>query len=231
MYATGRSLALYKELVNAGTPLPEPAALICSVGTRIYSGEGLHSSAVEDAKQDADWHALLSDGWDREAVQRAAERVSGSLTSQADSEQGEFKLSYVGDFDAVQSLRTELSNDGLDVKVIFSSGKDIDILPSNAGKGNAVRHLLKQYASADGLTYENIAARTLVCGDSGNDVAMLGQPGVKACIVGNAQQELLEWFKRECSSDAATHPNGRAAESILYALREFNLLASGQQST
>lgn len=57
-------------------------------------------------------------------------------------------------------------------------------------------------------------------------MAMLGQPGVKACIVGNAQSELVEWYKANCSEQAAVHATGRCAWSILSALRHFRFLDS-----
>ena len=222
VYATGRSLQLCSELVHSGVPLCEPTALICSVGTRIYSGSCLHTA--DSASEDESWREQLLNGWDRDAAARCAKRVGNALSPQADSEQTEFKLSFTGDFDSVQKLRSELEAAQLNAKVIFSCGKDVDILPNNAGKGNAVRHLLSKYAQADGVSYSDFASRALVCGDSGNDIAMLGQRFVKACIVGNSQQELLDWFKRDCNSDAAVHPSGRASESIMHALHHFGLL-------
>jgi hydroxymethylpyrimidine pyrophosphatase-like HAD family hydrolase len=68
--------------------------------------------------------------------------------------------------------------------VVYSSSRDLDILPKYANKGNALEWLLK-HLQISGF-------ETLVAGDSGNDSAMFLIPGVRGIVVENAQPELVE---------------------------------------
>ncbi len=154
---------------------------------------------------DEEFSRKLDVGWDRERLHAAAASLAPSeLVEQAASEQRPHKISFEvhsADADALLArLRRALDATGA-YSLVFSAGKDVDILPRGASKGEALRVLLGELAhgvrgggqqqGSDVL--KQLAERTLVCGDSGNDVELVAVDDVRACVVANAKQELLKW--------------------------------------
>jgi sucrose-6F-phosphate phosphohydrolase len=174
-YVTGRGLASTLQLI-ASEGLLTPDAIVAGVGTAIHHGPAW--------QPDRSWHRLLSQGWSGERV-NAASAFFPALVPQPESHQGLLKRSFY--LEAAHAPRTlRLFADALRhhrtrARLVYSSGVDLDVLPTRAGKGNAVRHLVRQW----GLSLGD----TLVCGDSGNDWEMLSL-GCPAAMVANAQPEL-----------------------------------------
>ena len=209
VYATGRSLYLYRLLAEAKSLL-KPDALITSVGTEMYFDE-------KHEEYDPEWAEVLSQGWNRESIVEIASQFS-QLQSQPKSEQNPFKISYYlaesVAKDTIAQLRTALNKNGFKIKLIYSAGQDLDLLPRNGDKGLAVKFLRRRW---------NIAAeQTMVCGDSGNDVSMF-QGQEKGLIVGNAKPELLEWYKAN-KNDNLYLAQSICAGGILEGLKHFNFL-------
>lgn len=191
VYATGRSFASFGELsaeflATTGQPLLSPDYLIAGVGSEIY-----HQN-----QRDSAWAARLSANWQR---QRIADLLAGlpELVLQPTPEQNPWKLSYFvkpqipskqsSETQLVEQLLQLLASQGLNAEVIFSSNRDLDILPSQANKGTAMAYLQNKLGIG--------AKATLVCGDSGNDISLFAQ-GTLGVIVSNAQPELLDWHRQ-----------------------------------
>jgi sucrose-6-phosphatase len=179
VYSTGRSPVLYKELKTQKNLL-EPDALVLSVGTEIY---------LDDTDTpDSDWSEILSPGWERETVLSITQKYR-ELIRQPDSEQRPFKVSFFLEQEVcanvLPQLEAELQKSNLNVKLIYSSGIDLDIVPYSSDKGQAMQFLRQKWKFA--------AEQTVVCGDSGNDIALFAVGNERGIIVGNARKELLQW--------------------------------------
>jgi len=209
VYSTGRSLTSYSQLLTE-KPLLPPDILICAVGTEIY-----HQGSGDP---DHIWSQKLAHGWDREQIITSAARFL-DLKPQPDSEQRPFKVSYFlneqAAIEVIPDLEALFEDQGLDVQLIFSGGKDLDILPQQANKGMAMA-FVRQF-----LEFEPM--HTVACGDSGNDVALFRDRPERGIIVGNARPELLQWHK------ANPNPNrylalADCAAGILEGLQHFGFL-------
>ncbi|MBA3849060.1 MAG: glycogen debranching protein [Opitutus sp.] len=177
VYNSGRLVDDLRRFVADGT-LPEADYCIGGVGTQVY-----------DARSGAlltEFHAHLRTGWDLARVREVVGRFPGARP-QPDEFQHEFKSSWFLDGAprrALRELRSELAAAGLDVNVVYSSSRDLDVLPRHATKGGALAWLAARLA----IPPEAI----LVAGDTGNDASMFRLPGVRGIIVENAQPELFE---------------------------------------
>ncbi len=209
VYATGRSLYLYRLLAEAKSLL-QPDALITSVGTEMYFDKS-------QTQYDPQWANILSQGWDREEIVAIASQFS-ELQSQPKSEQNPFKISYylaesVAE-EVLPKLKLALNSKGYGIKLIYSAGQDLDLLPRNGDKGLAVKFLRQKWGIS--------AEKTIVCGDSGNDISMF-QGHEKGLIVANAKPELLEWYE-DNKHDNLYLADSICAGGILEGLRHFSFL-------
>ncbi|MCT7951097.1 sucrose-phosphate phosphatase [Ancylothrix sp. C2] len=209
VYSTGRSLTSYQQL-RQETQLLDPDALITSVGCEIY-----HQNSPNP---DPAWSEILTPGWNRQLVINTAAEFS-QLIPQPEPEQRPYKISYfLTQKDAeniIPKLQNNLQKQNLKIKLIYSSNKDLDIIPQQADKGQAMQYLRKKWQIP--------STQTVVCGDSGNDIAMFSAGTQKGIIVGNAQPELLNWHK---SNPSPNHYLAKAtcAGGILEGLKNFHLL-------
>lgn len=179
-YLTGRSLSSALDLI-AQQRLLLPDALVTDVGAEIYYSSQYPPVSIAGYTRDHEWYALLAAEWDEAAVMQALTAVPG-LALQPEGRRP-LRTGYVAsDSGQVAQAQAFLDQAGLSVRVVYSSGCDLDVVPRSAGKGAALRCLVKRWQFSPW--------EVLVCGDSGNDLDMLtaGFPGV---VVSNARAELL----------------------------------------
>ncbi|MEA5506493.1 sucrose-phosphate phosphatase [Halotia wernerae UHCC 0503] len=209
VYATGRSPVLYREL-QVEKNLMQPDALVLSVGTEIY----LDGNDTPDSG----WSEILAPGWDRELV-ISITKYFPKLVLQPDSEQRPYKVSCFLHqevaADVLPQLESELQKCELNIKLIYSSGIDLDIVPLTSDKGQAMQFLRQKWKFA--------AEQTVVCGDSGNDIALFAVGNERGIIVGNARKELLQWHN-EYPAEHRYLAQDFCAGGILEGLKYFGFL-------
>lgn len=212
IYATGRSYASARQLKHE-EQLLEPDYWITGVGTEIY----------HQGDRDWVWAQQLSVNWQRDQI-TALVHAFPDLIPQPEAAQNPWKISYFLQSPLAETiladLRSKLAQANLSAKIIFSSNRDVDILPLGGDKGLAVSHVRQQLQ----LPLEAM----LVCGDSGNDISLF-QHATQGVIVRNAQPELLDWYRRSQSAgpdSPARHYWAQSAHAwgILEALFYFQWL-------
>ncbi len=173
VYNSGRSTTSLRGSI-ANTPLPEPDALIGNVGTQIETF---------DPPTPLDGWPKLNGPWDPNVVRQVLDEVGG-LESQPVGYQSRHKVIYYAHGASESQLagwQTRLEAAGQQVTVIYSSDRDLDVLPAGIDKGAATAFL----ANAWNVPFD----RVIVCGDTGNDLSMFEQ-GFLGVVVGNALPEL-----------------------------------------
>lgn len=209
VYATGRSRDSYHDLKNS-QQLLAPDALIAAVGTEIYVG----ASPLPDPG----WVDKLSLKWRRDRIVAIASQFA-DLELQPAAEQRPFKVSYFLSTSVATAVLRQLQDlchqHHLDVEIIYSGSKHLDILPCGGNKGTAVQFLLDRWQSDP--------TQAVVCGDSGNDISLFKYGKERGIIVGNAHSELRLWHELHPTSH---HYLAVAdyAEGILEGLKYFRFV-------
>jgi sucrose-6F-phosphate phosphohydrolase len=177
VYNSGRLVDDLKSFVDNGI-LPAADYYIGGVGAEIHD--------VRTGHRLDDFRLHLSEGWDLDQVRRVAESFPG-LRPQPSQYQHEFKSSWFLDHatpSALRDLKQRLADAALQVKIVYSSARDLDLLPLNATKGGALKWLCARL----GIPLDTV----LVAGDSGNDASMFRLPGVRGIVMENTLPELYE---------------------------------------
>jgi sucrose-6F-phosphate phosphohydrolase len=179
--STGRRLEQVIEGV-AEEGLPEPDAVICQVGTEVYL-----PPYAGHSKPMAAWRDRLLAEYSRDQALAFLEGIEG-LVMQPDEYNTELKTSCYLDQcpdpeEAAATIRRRVRPHADRYQVVWSSSRDLDILPAASGKGKAIRFLVEQQKLDP--------ARVVVAGDTGNDASMFREFD-KGVVVANAKPELLE---------------------------------------
>lgn len=208
VYNSGRLIDDILEY-TADEGLPKADFVIGGVGTML--------SADDHPHLEADYAASLGAGYDAEAIGAMLEAMDG-IGRQPLRYQHERKSSwYFHDAteESLAELESRLKARGLSVKIVYSSRRDLDILPANADKGQALAWLCEQLA----IPLDEV----VVAGDTGNDGGMFALPGVRGVIPVNGLEELKRRF-----GDPARfyHAGAPEADGVIEGLGHWGL--SGQ---
>ena len=204
--ATGRRIDSAKKVLNEWK-VPVPDFFITSVGSEIHYGPKL----IEDSG----WHRHIDYRWKPDAIREAMRDLPG-IRLQPKEDQREYKISYFIDPIKAPMMREivrHLRKLDLNVNAIYSHQAYLDLLPVRASKGAALRYLADKWDIA--------IDRTLVAGDSGNDVEMLNGDTL-GVVVGNHSPEL----ERLRDTDRIFFAEGHFAWGILQGMEHYDFLNS-----
>ena len=203
-YNSGRLLDNMLELVQSKV-LVRPDFIVGGVGSQLY-----------DARKNqtiAEFEEHLQPGWDLAKVGQILKSFRGVMPQPPEC-LNPFKSSwYLYDApEIVDAIRRCLADAGINVKIVYSSGCDLDVLPANAGKGGALQWLCHRI----GIPLKDV----LVAGDSGNDADMFLLPEVQGIVVENGHPELHTHLDHQ-RTFFATRP---FADGVLEGMEYFNLV-------
>lgn len=193
----------------ATTALPVPDIYIGGVGTmlhndRVPSQAGLYAESI-------------GSGFDRALIADAFSDLP-DLKIQPDEYQHAQKSSwYLHDADTAMlaDIEQRLAATGLSARLVYSSNRDLDILPDGIDKGAALSWLCRQL----GLTHDEV----VVAGDTGNDLSMFQVPGVRGIVVGNALPELKTIA---AGREDIYRAEGEIADGVLEGLAHWGVIRS-----
>ncbi|TRB02149.1 MULTISPECIES: HAD-IIB family hydrolase [Rhizobium/Agrobacterium group] len=201
-------LALLEEV-----PLPRPDYIIGGVGTMLHAKQ---RSELESA-----YRHSLGTGFDPKRIADVMGRIS-DVTMQEEQYQHGLKSSWFlhdADEKALADIENALLAADIDARIVYSSGRDLDILPKAADKGAALAWLCGQLHI--GLD------ESVVAGDTGNDRAMFELNDVRGVIVGNALPELVSL----ANGNSRFYLSGATeADGVMEGLRHWGLDAGQRNS-
>jgi len=184
--------------------IPKPDILISSLGTRIHYGQNL--------TEDGYWADHIDHDWSPERIRRLLAKLDG-LKLQPLIEQTKFKISYYYDpqkAPPIEEIISLLRQKEITANVLLSFGQFLDIIPSRASKGQALRYVAQRLD----IPLEHI----LVAGGSGADEDMM-RGNTLAVVVGNRHNEELAQLSDQESIYFAQQPH---AAGIMEAIDHYD---------
>jgi sucrose-6F-phosphate phosphohydrolase len=200
-YNSSRPCASLRKSLAEVPQLVPPDYLIGGLGTEIEDGES--------GQPLAGYTEFLGKNWNRPRI--AALLAKLGLAAHPAEYQTPLKASFDAPNEAtVERVRRQLAEAGLSAKIIFSGGKNLDIIPRAAGKGGVIDYLHQQLSIP--------ADRVVVSGDSGNDVEMFIAP-YRGIIVGNADADL-----KQLTGEHIYQARARCAAGVLEGLKHWQVV-------
>lgn len=201
-YNTGRLIDDMLNLIQKRI-LPPPDYIIAGVGTHIYDYRN-HCVVKE-------FDEILDEGWDLETVEAIIQNMGYPIDKQAGKYQHDYKRSYFfhnASPEDIAAVEETFRQSNLQVNIVYSGDKYLDVLPKWANKGNALQWLLTMLD----LPSEHV----LVAGDSGNDAAMFKLRDVRGIAVANTHEELYKLTKYQQVYHAEREKGEGVVEGLVF---------------
>jgi len=205
--ATGRRIDSALSLINKHG-IPPPDVLISSLGTRIHYGQALH--------EDDFWADHIDHEWSPRRIRQVLSRLSG-IELQDKREQTAAKISYYYDKSlapSIDEINTLLRQQEVTANVLLSFGQFLDVIPSRASKGQALRYVAQRVD----IALDNI----LVAGGSGADEDLM-RGNTLAVVVENRHHEELSLLP---DVDRIYFARGRHAAGIMEAIEYYDFFGA-----
>jgi sucrose-phosphate synthase len=205
--ATGRRLDSAMALMKK-FGIPPPDVLISSLGTRIHYGQAL----IEDGL----WADHIDHNWSPRRIRQLLSNLPG-LKLQNKREQTLSKISFYCDTEVAPSLdeiQALLLQHEITANLNLSFGQFLDVLPSRASKGQALRYVAQRL--------DIVLDQILVAGGSGADEDMM-RGNTLAVVVENRHQEELSLLPEV---DRIYFAEGRYAAGILEATDHYDFFGA-----
>lgn len=166
IYITGRHKQSALALIEQ-EKLPQPDILVCDVGASIF--------VAPHFEVDMNWANLIHRN-DFTKVEQLADEFN--LVKQPI--QTNWRRAYFTDAATFEVFKKIIEEQKLEVELIYSGERDLDVLPKGVNKGTALLYLLEKL---------NFSGNVIIAGDSENDISMF-QLGYPAIAVGNACEKI-----------------------------------------
>lgn len=205
--ATGRRIDSALSLMKK-VGIPRPDILISSLGTRVHYGQNL--------TEDDFWVDHIDHDWMPYRTSNLLDTMPG-LQRQPKSQQTTHKISYYYDAanaPGIDEINMLLRQKEIAANVILSFGQFLDVIPTRASKGQALRYVAQRLD----IPLEHI----LVAGGSGADEDMM-RGNTLAVVVENRHHEELSQLIDAERIYFAGQPH---ASGILEALEHYDFLDS-----
>ena len=205
--ATGRRLDSALALMKKHG-IPAPDVLISSLGTRIHYGQSLNEDSL--------WADHIDHDWSPRRIRMGLGQLTG-LALQGRQEQTAYKISYYYDARTAPSLeevQALLLQHEITANVSLAFGQFLDVLPSRASKGQALRYVAQRL--------NIVLDQVLVAGGSGSDEDMM-RGNTLAVVVENRHHEELRLLPEV---DRIYFARSRYAAGILEAIDHYDFFGS-----
>jgi glucosylglycerol-phosphate synthase len=197
LFVTGRGIESVMPLLD-NPVIPDPDYIICDVGATVLNGQTLEPVQPIQSEIENRWPGTL-------VIQKRMRKVKG-LRLQPVSQQRRCSFFY--------DERTDIATvkkiaDEMDLDVLLSAGKFLDVLPKNINKGSTLKQLVKlmHFSSED----------ILVAGDTLNDRSLYDTE-YKGVVVGEAEQALIAYTN---GMPNVLQARSQGAGGILESLKHF----------